>query len=232
MFFQGKIVALATIVLELFTLVSLITALIINSLAINYVNSRFLNYMNNYENSQDSRNIIDKIQTNYDCCGSNTWLDWSDVLLNTTQSSTSSTTTLVITTVPVNGTNTTAVVIVNNTNFTTEVVVTTSQVISDEEIFNNTTENSIIEKDVDSRSFKNMIETVDTNLPSQVETTDNFNFERNPSQQIIRRKRQTQSDYGGIYGLPSSFIVTLPQSCCTTDLSTINSLSNSCKLIF
>ncbi|CAF1583209.1 unnamed protein product, partial [Adineta steineri] len=46
------------------------------------------------------------------------------------------------------------------------------------------------------------------------------------SKSSSRRKRQTQSNYGGIYGLPTTFGVTLPQSCCTTDLSSTDSLSN------
>jgi hypothetical protein len=82
--FQGNVVAITNIVLVVFALASLITALIIHSLAIDSVSSRFLNYMNNYENDQDSRNIVNQIQTNYDCCGSNTWLDWSGLLLNAT----------------------------------------------------------------------------------------------------------------------------------------------------
>jgi hypothetical protein len=278
-FFKGGVVALATILLGLFTLVSLITALIINSLAINYVNSRFFNHINSYQNSQNSRNIVDKIQTNYDCCGSNTWLDWSGVLPNTTQSSTSATTTLVNTTTPVNEMNatvtTTAVVvnnittttataaivnettttiativnettttiadIVNETTTTAGIVQTNStvvvkkrsgigKIINDRELFDNTIESSVIEKDVESKSFENTMEIAGTNPPSWDKTTDDFNSEQISPQQIIRRKRQ--SNYGGIYGLPSSFDVTLPQSCCTTDLSTINSLSNQCKLIF
>ncbi|UJR15944.1 hypothetical protein I4U23_002864 [Adineta vaga] len=45
----------------------------------------------------------------------------------------------------------------------------------------------------------------------------------------LRKKRQTQSNYGNIYGLPMSYTVALPQSCCTRDTpSTFNSLDSYC----
>jgi len=36
----------------------------------------------------------------------------------------------------------------------------------------------------------------------------------------------------GIYGLPLSFGVTLPESCCTTDQSLIDNLDNLCQYIY
>ncbi|CAF0845599.1 unnamed protein product [Rotaria sp. Silwood1] len=45
----------------------------------------------------------------------------------------------------------------------------------------------------------------------------------------IRQKRQTKFNYGEIYGLPLSYGVTLPQSCCTSDVpTTFNSLDSYC----
>jgi hypothetical protein len=45
-----------------------------------------------------------------------------------------------------------------------------------------------------------------------------------------RKKRQAPSTYGGIVGLPLTFGVTLPTSCCTSEaLLTSSNTSNACK---
>ena len=84
--------------MALFTIASLITALIINSLAINYVYSHFTNHMNTYQTSQNSRTIVDKIQRHYVCCGTSTWIEWANIGLNGTTTTTvqSVTTTIAI----------------------------------------------------------------------------------------------------------------------------------------
>jgi hypothetical protein len=56
-----------------------------------------------------------------------------------------------------------------------------------------------------------------------------FNSEASTLERSIRRKRQTQSTYGGVANLPTSFVVTLPQSCCTNVLSATDNLQNLCK---
>ncbi len=190
--FPGRIVAVASIALAFFALVSLITALIINALAINYASSRFSNHMNNYASNQDSRNIVDKIQTNYACCGNNIWLDWADVSLNATTNITSAAVTAAAATITGNVTTGTAVT-------------------------------------MNSKIINNDIETADKIVVPLDKITDDSNFKSSTLQNSVRRRRQTQSNYGGILGLPTSFIVTLPQSCCTTNVSTAQ---NSCKCRF
>ncbi len=197
--FPGRIVAVASIALAFFALVSLITALIINALAINYASSRFSNHMNNYASNQDSRNIVDKIQTNYACCGNNIWLDWADVSLNATTNSTSTAVTTTAATITGNVTTTIAsAVALTNTNINLKI-------INDD------------------------IETADKIVVPLDKITDDSNFKSSTLQNSVRRRRQTQSNYGGILGLPTSFIVTLPQSCCTTNVSTAQ---NSCNCQF
>jgi len=205
--FPGKIVAVASIALAFFALVSLITALIINALAINYVSSRFLNHMNNYASNQDSRNIVDKIQTNYACCGNNIWLDWADVSLNATTNSTSTAVTTTAATITGNVTTMiTSAVVLTSTTTTTGAAVT-----------------------MNLKMINNDIETADKIVVPLDKITDDSNFKSSTLQNSVRRRRQTQSNYGGILGLPTSFIVTLPQSCCTTNVSTAQ---NSCKCRF
>jgi len=292
--------------------------------------------MNNYENDQDSRNIVNQIQTNYDCCGSNTWLDWSGLLLNATGNTTSVTTTPTTTNATFNVTNTTTgtvvftnttagnAVITNTTTGTAGVTTTTTgtavvtttttgtagvtttttgtavvtttttgttvvtttttgaavvtttttgaavvtttttgiavvtttttaipavatistgtiavtattiastigRVVRNIKTFIDTTESISGKKNVDLTLFNMII--ADKNLLSLDVMTNDLKFKRSPFQQAVRRRRQTQSDYGGIYGLPLSFGVTLPQSCCLNGLSTtvnLATLANSC----
>ncbi|CAF1281268.1 unnamed protein product [Rotaria sordida] len=84
--FQGKIAASGCMLLGVCAFASLIIALIMSFLTIDYVSSHFLNYMNHYQNSSKARNIIDNIQTEYVCCGDNIWLDWTRVPLVETSS--------------------------------------------------------------------------------------------------------------------------------------------------
>ena len=44
-----------------------------------------------------------------------------------------------------------------------------------------------------------------------------------------RVKRQATATYGGIEGLPLTYGVTLPSSCCTSDASFTSNTSSSCK---
>jgi len=204
--------------------------------------------MNNYENDQDSRNIVNQIQTDFDCCGSNTWLDWSGVSLNATGSTTSITATPTTTTGTGNVTSTTTgTVVVTNTTAGIPAVTTIStgtivrtatttttqaiaRVIRNIETFVDTTESIRGKKNADLRLFNMII--ADKNLLSLDVMTNDLKFKRSPSQRAVRRRRQTQSDYGGIYGLPLSFGVTLPESCCTNNLSTTANLANLCKCIY
>jgi hypothetical protein len=250
----------------------LVTALVIHSLSIDYVSNRFTNHMNNYQTDQDSQNIINKIQTSYVCCGTDTWLDWSSVSLNATGNSTGTTTTATTTagTASVGNTttaagqasnttttagqasntttaagqasnatttrvgNTTTVSVGNTTtasvgNTTTQA---TGRAVRDIEALVDTAKSISDEKNTDLTLFNNGMKIANKNLLSSDIITNDLKFKRSLSQQTVRRRRQTQTNYGGIYGLPSSFSVTLPQSCCTTDGSSLANLSNSCQYIY
>ena len=239
------------IVLALFVLVSLITALIINSLAINYVNSRFSNHMDRYASSQNSRGIIDRIQTKYICCGSNTWLEWTRVTLNvtTTTTPTPAANTTVTTTLEVNTTTTTTTAAATEPITTTVTPSATTTPLFGTTVFETIQPWSTVSEEgaggkrmldddpeiTSSAKTINHIETVDNRVERSFaaddteQLVDDFYLKQNLAQETIRHRRQVQTNNGGIQGLPSTFVVTLPQSCCTSDLSSINSLSNPCK---
>ena len=276
--------------------------------------------MSSYKQNSGSTDIIDRIQTSYDCCGSTIWLDWSGLLPNATQNSTSATTTIASVTTTAGGgeqTTTSAGGIVGTTTgggvvgtttgggpvdttgggvvgtttsggpvdttgggvVTTtgagpvdttggEVVTTTGggpagttggggaggstggggsadttaavaakdmvdidKVIDKREILDSTIENSVIEKDAELKSFQNTMNIADASFISKSETSDDSNSAQNPCPQNIRQKRQMSSSNSSMYGLPSSFNIILPQSCCINDLSTIN-IQYPCKLNF
>jgi hypothetical protein len=85
-------------------------------------------------------------------------------------------------------------------------------------------------RDAELKLFNNGRKTADKSLLSWEGIT-NFLNSQGTSHQAVRQRRQAQSAYGDIDGLPLSFIVTLPQSCCTNALSTAVALSNLCKHI-
>ncbi|CAF1057698.1 unnamed protein product [Adineta ricciae] len=93
-------------------LASLVTAIIVNAKSISYVGNRFEARMSDYGADSDARNVIDKFQTNYQCCGAYTWLDWANVDLvapnaTTTTAITTSTSTTTTTTATSTSTSTT-----------------------------------------------------------------------------------------------------------------------------
>jgi hypothetical protein len=78
-----KILAIATFVLGIFTLGSLIAALAISGTTASYLRDRITDDMNNYVQDDSAIAIIDNLQTTYQCCGVNLWLDWARVSLGT-----------------------------------------------------------------------------------------------------------------------------------------------------
>ena len=156
-------------------LASLVTAIIVNAKSISYVGNRFKARMSDYGADSDARNYIDKFQTNYQCCGAYTWLDWANANL-----------------VAPNATTSTAV--------TTTTTVTTS-------------------------SSTTTITTTTTTAGSGKSAALN---QEASSANIHRRKRQTVSTYGDVTGLPISFGVTFPYSCCTSDASTVSDGTITC----
>jgi hypothetical protein len=67
--------------LGIITLVSLITALALSGQAATYLRNTITNDMNNYGQNQGAIDTIDILQTTYQCCGVNLWLDWGRVSL-------------------------------------------------------------------------------------------------------------------------------------------------------
>lgn len=61
----------------MFAIASFITGLVINSRSIDYMKRHLTYRMATYSENEDSIEIIDDIQTNWQCCGTNLWLDWS-----------------------------------------------------------------------------------------------------------------------------------------------------------
>jgi hypothetical protein len=61
--------------------VSLVTALGLSGQAATYLRTTMTNDMNNYISDQYAIDIINNLQTTYQCCGVNLWLDWSRVSL-------------------------------------------------------------------------------------------------------------------------------------------------------
>ncbi len=82
----GSIVAILAFILGIFVFASLITALALSSSSPGYLRDTLTNNMNSYAEDQGSIDIIDNIQTKYQCCGVNLWLDWGRIALGTTNS--------------------------------------------------------------------------------------------------------------------------------------------------
>ena len=62
-------------------LASLITALALSANSTQYMKDTITNNMNNYAEDSNAISIIDNLQTKYQCCGVNLWLDWARVAL-------------------------------------------------------------------------------------------------------------------------------------------------------
>jgi hypothetical protein len=67
--------------LGILTLASLIAALALSGQTAGYLHDSLTDNMNSYAEDDNSIQIIDAIQTNYQCCGVNLWLDWARVSL-------------------------------------------------------------------------------------------------------------------------------------------------------
>ncbi|CAF1225786.1 unnamed protein product [Adineta ricciae] len=105
----GKIVCGISAAVGIMALASLVTAIIVNAKSISYVGNRFKSRMSIYGSDSDARTVIDKFQTNYQCCGAYTWLDWANVDLvapNATITTTMMTTTAITNTATTTSTST------------------------------------------------------------------------------------------------------------------------------
>lgn len=76
-----KVATILSFVLGIFVLASLIAALALSGQAATHLHDTLTDNMNNYAQDERAIDIIDNIQTTYECCGVNLWLDWSRVAL-------------------------------------------------------------------------------------------------------------------------------------------------------
>lgn len=77
----GKLTAIASFILGILVLASLITALALSGSTAGYMFDTMTDHMNRYAQRQDSLDVINKLQTTYECCGVSLWLDWARISL-------------------------------------------------------------------------------------------------------------------------------------------------------
>lgn len=77
----GKVAAIASLILAIFALASLITALALSGNTAGYIFDTMTDNMNRYPSNQQSLEVVNAIQSNYECCGVSIWLDWARVYL-------------------------------------------------------------------------------------------------------------------------------------------------------
>ncbi|CAF4241867.1 unnamed protein product [Rotaria sp. Silwood2] len=86
----SKTIAIVSAILGVFALASLISAMIVSTQAISYVRGRLAYHITAYVEDQNSINIMDAVQTKFQCCGENLWLDWGRSQLGSTATTGSS----------------------------------------------------------------------------------------------------------------------------------------------
>ena len=173
--------------LAVFTIASLITALVINSKSLSYLNSHYTNHMNLYRSNADSRMIIDNLHDRYDCCGSNLWLDWAQAGLDTVTATSTTANTASTTTTTNTTTNTTTTTTTTGSGIsTTAAPIVTTQSPS-------TTSAVVVRHGVRKRDVHQV-------------NSETFGHRRH--------SRQAMTNYISIPNLPTTLVVVLPSSCC------------------
>jgi hypothetical protein len=201
-FCVGKITAIISITLAVFALASLVAAIVINAKSTSYVSTRFTNNMNNYQFNTNAANIVDRVQTQLQCCGNDLWVDWSNVGLYAMGSAT-------------NGANSTSATTVaagqsgsgNTTISQSGLTTTTAESASG--AGSGTSTNPTVTGAQQTGTGNNGNGSTGTGGTR-------VRREWHPHSEIFRQKRQLTTTYGGIYGLPLTFNVTLPVTCCTS----------------
>lgn len=192
--------------------------------------------MNKYTYSANVRTSIDNIQKDYDCCGSNMWLDWNAVSLLTVPSDTDSS--VVQTSSSQSGI------------YTTPIMSTISTRTSTASMWSSSTTNAITNTDVEVIVNNGLGTTTVTDDDSTTTTpyvyptktrkqnqgnrnTTHTSYYYNVLAQMglgslvqsSKKKRAAQTDNDNTYDSSMLYPVTLPQSCCTNDVpSLFNSL--------
>ncbi|UJR30653.1 hypothetical protein I4U23_018177 [Adineta vaga] len=180
--------SICALVLGILSLASLITALILNSQAIGYLRSRMEYRMNSYNSNDDSIYVVDSIQTRYDCCGENLWLDWGRISLGASTVGTG------------NNAGTGGTVITTGSGSNTGV----------------------------GTGVSNGINTGSIVGSSGRKRRQDLQQESDPLHQAMRLRRDIASS-SSIYGLPTTYTINLPLSCCKNGgTATANTLGGFC----
>ncbi|CAF1057657.1 unnamed protein product [Adineta ricciae] len=197
--------AICSLVLGVLTLGSLITALALNSQAIGYVRSRLTYRMSSFTSIGDSLSVVNDIQTRYECCGENLWLDWAQVVLNPASTNAAG---------AVSGPGS------SNTIITSGSGSTSSLSNSDSGIFGST-----------SNSGSGIFSSSSQSKTGSRRRRQDWDRGSKTLQQPMHRKRDISvpNSNGNIYNLPSNYSIYLPLSCCTGGgTSSGNSLGGVC----
>lgn len=234
----GRIACFVSGALGILALASLVTAIIINAKSLTYVSTHFTNNLISYGNSPNARGRIDLLQYKYQCCGTNIWLDWQLAGLNATSpmmNVTSATTASLITTV--NSVVNTTLITTSTTGSTVSITSTTTTIGSTVGITLTTTTVSIISITSTTSTTTLPIQNITANqtLGKNVKrdmthiSADTHHRRLRKLADYSRKKRQITLTYGDIEGLPLSFSVTLPRSCCITGALLTSTASDACK---
>lgn len=82
-FVLGKTGAICAFALLILVIASFIAALVTNSQAVGYIRRRLTYHVNSYSAIDDSINTIEAVQSDYQCCGVNSWFDYATSSLAT-----------------------------------------------------------------------------------------------------------------------------------------------------
>ncbi|CAM2700542.1 unnamed protein product [Rotaria socialis] len=192
-------------------LASLVTAIIINAKSFSYVRSHFTGKMMNYMASPGDMATIDNLQNHYSCCGANAWIDWANAKLDAASPTVNKTTVMTTTMMTTTTTNTSAAA--TNTTTMSGAVTTNTPAAATDTITTNTAATATAATATDAtKQLKRDVHDINDQESLSLAGS-------------ARQKRQASIVYGGIYGLPLSFGVTLPYSCCTAGALLDNSTS-------
>ena len=80
----GKTGAICAVALFILSIASFIASLVTNGQAVGYIRGRLTYHVNSYASLEDSLNVMDRVQSDYECCGVNLWFDYASSSLATT----------------------------------------------------------------------------------------------------------------------------------------------------
>ena len=209
--------------------------------------------MSRYSIDRNARTIVDRIQTTYECCGENTWLDWYGRSLeqppplvaettvtfstSTTSATTPSTSTSETTSTTTESTNEAATTMFPwlalqtlssssssslwNLGSLVDASTEANDQSTDQMAWNPAvnTNNGSPRQLGDGQLFASPVQAINPYLINNIPDPSIWYNPSLPSQTGPggRRKRRQVLGTANMYGLPSSYSIPLPPSCCTTD---------------